>query len=1105
LLEAMPMTGKRRAQLADLARVAVPAQPAISPDGATIAYALRTVDSAADENRSSLWQVPATGGAPVQLTHGSADSAPAWSPDGQQLAFLRRGPDGPPQLWLLPAGPGEPRPLTGLPGGAGAAAWSPDGTAIAFTAPVDPAGERPEHAPVVADRLGYKLDGVGLWRGRHRQVFIVDLASAETRQVTSGDWHAGNPAWSPDGRWLAYPAATAPDADLTGESEAYVLEVATGEHRQVGPAGGMAGPLTWTPAGDALVVVGRQQVRPGHALLLRVPVAGGEVTELAAGFDRNIMPGGPGYPGGLPQYAAHGRTLLFCARDRGCTHLYSLEQDGPEPHRLVGGAGRVVSALSVAAAGTAAALVVATPESFGEVAVVDHASGELTVLTDHSLPDVALFEPQERVFRISDGTEVHGWLLRDPAARTPAPLLLDIHGGPHNAWSPVPAAGRFYRQLLAARGWAVLLLNPRGSDGYGEQFYTAAVGSWGAADERDFLEPLDALVAEGVADPERLAVTGYSYGGYMTCWLTGRTGRFKAAVPGGPVADLASMAGTSDAGNWLVRQEIGAQPYEDPQRVAAQSPYQLVGEVRTPTLVLQGAADDRCPAGQAEQWFAALRARGVPARLVLYPGSSHLFLYDGRPSHREDYCRRVVDWVTRYTRSAPRLDGDHWQRRLAELIDRFGVPGAVLGVDRDGERVMVAAGVTNVDTGVPVTPETLFQIGSVTKTLTATAVLRLVDDGRLDLDKPVVTYLPELTLADPAVTQQLTLRHLLTHTSGIDGDIFTDTGRGDDCLARYVAGLAEAPLVQPLGAGFSYSNAGYAIVGRGIEVVTGKVWDEAMRELLFGPLGMDHVATLPEQALLHRTAVGHVHQPGEPPRRTAVWSLPRALASFGGTPCTTAGDLLTFARMHLAGGVAPDGARVLSAESVAAMQSEQVRLPGADPIGDSWGLGWSRLTWGGSRLVGHNGGTLGQSSYLRLMPDHDLAITLLTNAGDTRDLYEAVVPELVAELTGISVPAPVGPDPDLSTVDAAPYAGTYRRTGARYEVTARQLRIIAEHQVPGLDDLAPRELELRPVDANGSFAVKMPGTATWQQVVFGELPDGTAYLHFGLRVAPKLT
>ncbi|MCA1710596.1 MAG: prolyl oligopeptidase family serine peptidase [Actinobacteria bacterium] len=206
-----------------------------------------------------------------------------------------------------------------------------------------------------------------------------------------------------------------------------------------------------------------------------------------------------------------------------------------------------------------------------------------------------------------------------------------------------------YHQLLAAKGWIILTVNPRGSDGYGEEFWTAAQGAWGVADGDDFLSAVDELVAEGTADAGRLAVTGYSYGGYMACWLTTQTDRFAAAAPGGVIVDLVSFSGTSDVAGLFDASEFGGTVAHDPALLRRMSPMTHVEKVHTPTLVLQGAADDRCPVGQAEQWFTTLHTLGREVELVLYPEGSHLFILNGRPSHRADWNTRIVDWVARHT------------------------------------------------------------------------------------------------------------------------------------------------------------------------------------------------------------------------------------------------------------------------------------------------------------------------------------------------------------------------------------------------------------------------------------------------------------------------
>jgi CubicO group peptidase (beta-lactamase class C family)/dienelactone hydrolase len=765
--------------------------------------------------------------------------------------------------------------------------------------------------------------------------------------------------------------------------------------------------------------------------------------------------------------------------------------------------------------GDTAAVVLSTPTSYGEVVTVDLVSGAETVRTRHGEPAAELFVRQSRTFTISDGTVVEGWLVRDPAVSGPTPLLLDIHGGPHNAWNGAADEVHLYHQELAARGWTVLVVNPRGSDGYGESFYNGALGAWGEADARDFLEPLDALVAEGTADPRRLAVTGYSYGGFMTCYLTSRHNRFAAAVAGGVVTDLTSMAGTSDAGHFLSALELGGAPWTIRERYEAMSPLSRVDNVTTPTLIQHGGADLRCPVGQAEQWLTALRERGVPAELVLYPNGSHLFIVEGPPSQRIDWNRRIVDWVEQYAGDVAgprraRVDGGHWRRRLAELAKRHKVPGAQLGILRfrpgaDDELVEASHGLLNIETGVETTADSVFQIGSISKVWTATIAMQLVDEGLLDLDRPIVDVLPELRLADPDVTKKVTMRHLLTHTSGVDGDVFTDTGRGDDCLEKYVAQLSDVAQNHPLGATWSYCNSGFSLAGRVIEMLTGGTWDEAVRTRIVGPLGLKRTVTLPEEALLHRAAVGHVDGP-DGPMRAPVWQLPRSLGPAGLITATTS-DLLGFARMHLAGGVAPDGSRVLSEASVAAMASFQADLPDKYILGDSWGIGWIRFGWDGRRLVGHDGNTIGQAAFLRVLPEAGLAVALLTNGGNTRDLYEDLYREIFAELADVAMPHPLAPPALPVTVDVARHVGTYERASARMEVLIGEAGPVLRTTVTGpLAALMPdptSEYAMVPV-AENLFVVREPNTQTWAPVTFYQLATGERYVHFGVRATPKV-
>jgi dipeptidyl aminopeptidase/acylaminoacyl peptidase/CubicO group peptidase (beta-lactamase class C family) len=1094
----------------DLLALALPAEPALAPDGAHVAYVLRTQDAAADRTVTELWVVPTGGGSARRLTAGPADTTPVWSPDGTRLAFLRDG-----RLTLLPMAGGEARVLPGLPQPAGAPAWSPDGTRLVFTAAAD--DSTPALAPLVADHLDYQADGAGLRGPARKQVHVLDLGTSECRVLTDGPHDAGVPVWSPDGSEVAFVRSVGDDSDLRFRAAVHLLAVDDRDAapRVVGPAGGVARTAGFTADGAALLVVGWPADPVGHARLLRIPLDGAEPVDLAETLNRNVMPGGMAYPGGLPR--EHDGRVLFCVREQGCTHLWSVAADGTDPRPVLDGAGRVVDGLSVRPG--LAAVVLSTPDSFGEIAVVDLASGDERVLTGHggTVTDVELFPRDERSFPISDGSTVQAWLIRDGDAPGPRPLLLDVHGGPHNAWNGAADEVHLYHQELARRGWVVLLVNPRGSDGYGEAFYDGVNGAWGVADAADLLEPIDALVAEGVADPARLAVTGYSYGGFMTCWLTGHDDRFMAAVAGGTVSDLVSMAGTCDDGQLLSAYELGGPPWQDPKRYADMSPLTRVGDVRTPTLLLHGADDLTCPAGQAQQWHTALRQRGVPTRLVLYPGASHVFILAGPPSQRIDYNRRVVDWLEQHTRRGGRkpIDVAHWQQRLARLAERHGVPGAQLGILRmstdpqvPDEQVEVVAGVLDTGSGHPVTADALFQIGSVTKVWTATAIMQLAEEGRLSLDTPVAELLPGWQLADPGVAARVTVRHLLTHTSGIDGDVFTDTGRGDDCLKLYVGLLAGQTQNHPLGATWSYCNAGYSVLGRILEEVTGRTWDEVMKERLITPLGLAATATLPEDVLLHPAAGGHVEHEGEV-TAAPVWHLPRSVGPAG-LISANAADVLAFARLHLAGGRTAGGEQLLGAESTAAMAEHQADLPDKLSLGDSWGLGWIRFGWDGHRLIGHDGNTIGHAAFLRLLPEQGLAVTLLTNKESARDLYQDLFAEVFAELAGVTMPAPIKAPDQPAEVDITPYVGTYERASVRIEVLAGDgaegPRMRTTLTGP-LAALVPDPVEVQPLVpvGPGLFLTTPAQRTTWYPVTFYELESGERYVHFGARATPRVS
>ncbi|WP_200810899.1 serine hydrolase [Demequina sp. NBRC 110057] len=464
------------------------------------------------------------------------------------------------------------------------------------------------------------------------------------------------------------------------------------------------------------------------------------------------------------------------------------------------------------------------------------------------------------------------------------------------------------------------------------------------------------------------------------------------------------------------------------------------------------------------------------------------------------------------------LDTAHWQTRLEALAERFGVPGAQLGVlraavgvdDSSADEIdILTHGVTRTETGQPVTDATVFQIGSITKVWTATLAMQLVDEGALDLDTRVAEVLPELTLKDKATREAMTVRHLLTHTNGIDGDVFVDTGRGDDALERYAECLHAVDQAHPLGETWSYSNSGYILLGRVIERVTGGTWDAAIRERIVARLGLSRTSTLPEEALLHDTALGHVV--GLPhPVPAPVWAMPRSVGPAG-LVNATARDLLAFVQAHLHGGLGAAGERLLTAESTTAMAAHQVDLPDPHSLGDSWGLGWIRFDWNGTRLLGHDGATVGQSAFLRVLPEAGLAVTLLTNGGQAQDLFETLFRELFADVAALEATASFGPPEEPIDGPLGDWSGSYR--GAALQLDAfmdgphPRLRITMLGALAQLDPEPVQEYDLVVVSVEPErsvYAIRFRGGEAWSPVTFYRIASGRAYAHFGARALPAV-
>ena len=457
------------------------------------------------------------------------------------------------------------------------------------------------------------------------------------------------------------------------------------------------------------------------------------------------------------------------------------------------------------------------------------------------------------------------------------------------------------------------------------------------------------------------------------------------------------------------------------------------------------------------------------------------------------------------------IDVAHWQERLDVIAKEAGVVGAVLGILRlndDGpdEMVRCATGLLNVNTGRNTTVDSLFQIGSDSKSWTATVIMQLVEEGKISLDQKVKDILPGFTLSTDDLTNNLTVRNLLNHTSGLDGDVFVDTGRGDDNLEKYMKVLESAVQIYPVGATWSYCNSGFSILGRIIEVVTGQVWDAAMKERLFAPLGLTHTCTLPEEAIMFDAAVGHVV--GLPdPQVAPAWGLMRNAGPAGLINASIA-DLLTFGRLHLNNGATPDGTQVISETSAEQMHAFSADCPEKYLLGDSWGLGFTRFDWDGARLYGHDGNTLGQAAFLRMYPAGKLVVGLLTNDSSAHQLYQRLYGEIFDELCGVTIQPMLELPDNPPAVDITPWVGHYERSSVAIDILDEAegplFRAAQQGELAELEQTPVMEFRMTPVH-EGLFSVFMPDMGVNTPVWFYQLPTGDRYIHFGGRATRKVS
>ena len=460
----------------------------------------------------------------------------------------------------------------------------------------------------------------------------------------------------------------------------------------------------------------------------------------------------------------------------------------------------------------------------------------------------------------------------------------------------------------------------------------------------------------------------------------------------------------------------------------------------------------------------------------------------------------------------PRLhDVGEWiENTLPDLLAEHQVPAASVAVMQNGEVFATAHGLLSKATGVEATTEAVFQIGSITKLWTTSLAMQLVDEGRLGLDEPVRAYLPEFRVADEQASAAITVRQLMTHTAGFGGDVFTDTGYGDDCVEKYVTSLAGQDQLFPPGEYHSYNNAGFVVLGRIIEVLRGRSFDQCLKEHLIGPLKLTHAATGPYEAILHRAAVGHVRlDEGAEPEPASVWALQRSTGPAGSMFAMSASDLMVFATMHLDGGSAPDGSRLLSERATRAIQGAQVTLPRIGTCDQAWGLGWAIYNLdGGGQVIGHDGATIGQGAFFRLVPARSLAIAVLANGGNMSAAWRAIYARVLRDLAGLETPPEAVPDPAATMPDTSRLAGTYSSEAEDNVVRVdADGRVFIDSSPKGISaELGgqPETIEMLPYSGSALISAKRYGGSHFVAAFLAEDEGRARYLYDG-RIARRVS
>jgi dipeptidyl aminopeptidase/acylaminoacyl peptidase len=638
-------------------------EASISPDGASVVYTVGRFERDSPLELKDVYVQRFEGGEPSLLLENA--SLAAWSPGGSHLAFLRSDANGVGQLWKCNADGSNAVQITQQVGAVDAFAWSPSGDRIAFRADVNPDAGRDELVPRSTERIRFHQDGFG-WRGdAFRQIFVLDVSSGESRQLTDAEAEHGPPVWSPSGDRIAYLTDQGPFRDTTSRNEVYVQPASGGKAERWSGGLFMSDAIAWSPDGKKLAVIGAERVEQvgGHGLTCQgwiyVLEPGAYPRRLTDDSLRPIsganIPLGAGTP--AVRWPTHGQ-IFFIADARGESFICIVDPESKQVRRVTKGAEQIID-WDVSASHDTAVTASNTLEGTGELYAIDTLHGERVQLTQ--LNDVYFAEHPvatlERVTVTSEKREidVRVWFPPDFDPNRSYPVLLDVHGGPHSVFYDA-----FYpvHQVGATNGYIVVAPNPRGSSSYGLEFATAVHGDWGGGDYVDLMAALSSVLKRPYADENRVVMHGSSYGGFMASWAVGHTDRFKAAVIGAPVTNLPSFYGTSDIGVPFSEVQFGGSRSKNLPWYVRHSPMTYADNVSTPVLLIHGEEDGRVLIEQSEQYFVALKRAGKTVEFVRMPKTSHGIFRAKHGRIREEYFGRMLNWFSRFLNQPPDFTGN---------------------------------------------------------------------------------------------------------------------------------------------------------------------------------------------------------------------------------------------------------------------------------------------------------------------------------------------------------------------------------------------------------------------------------------------------------------